>query len=319
MKLDEQIIERVRNVDVIAFLEQRHGFTFAYRGGAFRCQQHPSLAVKADRLSWYWHSRGVGGHGALDYLVKAENMAFREAVGVITGATPQHRANLARQEAEPPKVLVLPEKRGIPLHLYDYLCLKRGIDGDIVNSLIQKEMLYEDRRGNVVFVGYDEQGAARFASLRGTYGDFQFRGDCPGSDKRYAFFMESTFSNQLYIFESPIDALSRATLENLFRNNKEAWKRRSYLSLAGTSDTALPFYLDKRPAVKELVFCLDKDDAGQEAATAMSKKYSDKGYYVRIEPPLSKDYNIDLMKYLEISRLEKSQKNAVKMHKETSL
>ena len=63
MKLDEKIIERVRNTDVIAFLEKYSGFTFAHQGGAYRCEQHKSLAVKADRLSWYWHSQGVGGHG----------------------------------------------------------------------------------------------------------------------------------------------------------------------------------------------------------------------------------------------------------------
>ena len=53
MGIDERIIEQARNADMIAFLEKRHGFTFAHRGGAFRCEQHKSLAVKNDRLSWY--------------------------------------------------------------------------------------------------------------------------------------------------------------------------------------------------------------------------------------------------------------------------
>ena len=70
--IDNRIIEQARNADIIAFLEKYHGFTFAHRGGAYRCRQHTSLAVKADRLSWYWHSKGLGGFGALDYLVKAE-------------------------------------------------------------------------------------------------------------------------------------------------------------------------------------------------------------------------------------------------------
>ena len=113
--IDNMIIERVRNVDVVAFLEKYQGFTFAHQRGAYRCEQHKSLAVKNDRLSWYWHSHGIGGHGALDYLVKAENMAFRDAVGVITGATPPTAP--ARYEAEPPKTLILPEKAGIPLKL----------------------------------------------------------------------------------------------------------------------------------------------------------------------------------------------------------
>jgi hypothetical protein len=112
-----------------------------------------------------------GGHGVLDYLTKVENTPFRQAVELVCGISPytttsQHWANLTRQVAEPPKALILPEKKGVSIRLYDYLCVRRGIDCAIVNTLIQKEMLYEDKRGNVVFVGYDEQGKPRFASLR---------------------------------------------------------------------------------------------------------------------------------------------------------
>ncbi|MCL2812665.1 MAG: DUF3991 domain-containing protein [Clostridia bacterium] len=199
--IDNNTVEQARKADVIAFFEQRNGFTFADRGGAYRCHQHPSLAVKDDRLSWLWHSKGIGGHGALDYLVKAEKMPFRKAVESVTGIAPITAP--PRQEAKPPKTLILPPKARISLRLYDYLCNKRSINSDIVNALIQKEILYEDKRRNVVFVGYDEQGKARSASVRGTYGDY--RGDCAGSDKRYGFTMAACAPpERLYIFESPI-------------------------------------------------------------------------------------------------------------------
>jgi len=304
MKLDEKIIERVRNVDVIAFLEGR-GFTFVPVGGAFRCQQHPSLAVKNNRLSWYWHSKRIGGHGALDYLVKAENIPFREAVNAVTGITPI--ATPPRQETKQPKALVLPEKAGIPLKLYDYLCKKRGIDGDIVNALFQKEKLYEDRRGNIVFVGHDENGAARFASLRGTYGDF--RGDCAGSDKRYGFNMAACApSDRLYILESPIDCMSHASIVNALTGDTGAWKQQSRLSLAGTSDAALPFFLKQHTAVRELVFCLDNDTPGREAAAVLIDKYTDKGYTARLKLPQGKDFNEDLQTHIKQIQAEKKGK-----------
>ena len=126
---------------MIAFFEQR-GFTFARQGGAYRCRQHPSLAVKDDRLSWFWHSKGIGGHGALDYLVKAEHMPFRKAVEAVTGIAPITAP--PRQKTEPPKTLILPEKRGLSFRLYAYLCQKRGIDSNIVNALMQEGKLYED-------------------------------------------------------------------------------------------------------------------------------------------------------------------------------
>ena len=311
MRINDNILAQARTADVPAFFEKYNGYTFAHRGGEYRCKQHPSLAVKADRLSWYWHSKGIGGYGVLDYLVKVENMPFRQAVEVVTGATPQTAPT--RQAAEPPpRTLILPEAVGVPIKLYEYLCMKRGIDGDVVNTLMQKEMLYEDRRGNVVFVGHDEHGKARFASLRGTQSDW--RGDCSGSDKRYGFNTVFAPCERVYIFESPIDLMSHATLTNAATGDCEAWKQHSRLSLAGTNDAALPFFLNTHKGITEIVLCLDNDQAGREAAAVLARKYTYKGYTVLNEPPQGKDYNADLTEKI---RLEKGLKNAVKMHKET--
>ena len=315
MMIDEKTVEQARSADIIAFFERHCGFTFVHRGGAYRCRQHQSLAVKDDRRSWYWHSKGVGGCGALDYLIKVENMAFREAVEAAASIAPATAP--PRQEAEQPKTLVLPEKKEISLRLYEYLCRKRGIDSDIVNTLIQKGKLYEDRRGNVVFVGHDERGKARFASLRGTYGDCAFRMDCAGSDKRYGFNMAADApSNCLYIFESPIDAMSHASLAIAEFGDKTAWEYDRRLSLAGTSDAALPFFLNKHTAVKELVFCLDNDPAGREAAATMARKYAEKGYHTRIMLPAGKDFNDDLQARMKQIQAEKSAKS---LHRSVTL
>jgi hypothetical protein len=292
--IDNKTVEQARNTDLIAFLEQLRGYTFTHRGSEYRCKEHPSLSVGENRLSWYWHSHGMGGFGAIDYLRKIESMGFRRAVETVTGIAPTVPLPCAENPiAASPKTLTLPEKAGVSLKLYAYLCNKRGIDGGIVNSLIQKETLYEDRRGNVVFVGHDEQGAARFACLRGTYGNF--RGDCAGSDKRYGFHMTASVpSERLYIFESPIDAMSHASLENVVTGDPDAWTRHNRLSLSGTSDAALSFFLNQQTNIRELAFCLDNDPPGREAAVNMARKYADKGYKIRIELPTGKDFNEDL-------------------------
>ena len=123
--MDSKLIEQARNADMIAFLEKYNGYTFTIKNGSYRCKQHPSLAIKDDRLSFYWHSKGIGGHGVLDYLVKVENMAFRQAVEVVTGTTPttaSMQSHFRTSQPDKPKTLILPEKMGIPLRLYDYLC-----------------------------------------------------------------------------------------------------------------------------------------------------------------------------------------------------
>ena len=110
--------------------------------------------------------------------------------------------------------------------------------------------------------------------------------------------------------------MSHASLVNAATGDTGAWKQDSRLSLAGTSDTALDFFLNKHTAVHELVLCLDNDTAGREAAALMARKYAAKGYTVLIDFPQGKDFNADLTEKI---RLEKGLKNPVKMHKETSL
>jgi hypothetical protein len=100
--------------------------------------------------------------------------------------------------------------------------------------------------------------------------------------------------------------MSHASIINLYCGSSEAWKRRNRLSLGGTSDAAIPFFLNQHKDIKELVFCMDNDPVGQDAAKALSRKYAEKGYYVRIEPPFQKDYNIDLLAIQAHRRLEKS-------------
>jgi len=236
-------------------------------------------------------------------------MTFREAMKELAGIAPV--TEQPKQKAEQPKTLILPEKAGVPLRLYDYLCNKRGIDSEIVNTLIQEGKLYEDRRGNVVFVGLDEQGKARFASLRGTYGNCGFRMDCAGSDKRYGFNMPACVpTERLYIFESPIDAMSHASLDNAATSDSDTWKRRNRLSLAGTSETALIFFLNKHTAVNELIFCLDNDLAGCEAAVTMARKYTDKGFQTQVELPMGKDLNEDLIAFRLIEKAHQKRINS---------
>ena len=306
IRMDSNIVEQARQTDMLAFLEKRHGFNFTHRGDVFRCRQHPSLAVKDDRLSWYWHSKGIGGHGALDYLMKIENLPFRQAVETVA-----HIPAAAPISAERPtdKRLILPEKAGmLQARLIDYLCNRRGIGSGIVTALLDAGKIYEDRRGNVVFVGFDEQNRPRFASLRGT-GSQPFRMDCAGSDKRYGFCMGNAPSEKLYIFESPIDAMSHATLAG-------EWRQGNRLSLAGTSDTALPKYLEAHPGANELVLCLDNDPPGREASVAIARKYTEQGYRTRIELPQGKDYNADLLQNIG-QRVRR--KNTVKLHNEMSI
>lgn len=74
-------------------------------------------------------------------------------------------------------------------------------------------MLFETvKYHNAVFVGYDKQGIAKYAVMRGTKSSY--KGEVTGSDKRYSFSIsETTNAEHVHLFESAIDLLSFATLE----------------------------------------------------------------------------------------------------------
>ena len=297
MRYGDTAVEQARNTDMISFLGRHMGFSFSLKGSEHRCREHPSLSVKGDRLTWYWHSRGIGGRGPLDFLIKIEDMGFRDAMAKLAGAEVAPPA--PRITVPPARMLILPEKAGFVFaRLYAYLGQTRGIDAGIITALIQEKKLYEDTKGNVVFVGYDENNVPRFASLRSTYTDNPFRMDCAGSDKRYGFKMDNkdkVVNDHLYIFESPIDCMSHATLEILKTGDKYAWRNDNRLSLGGTSGLALVKYLELYGGVGELIFCLDNDAAGREAAANLAREHAGKGYRTRIEVPAGKDFNEDLI------------------------
>ena len=119
-------------------------------------------------------------------------------------------------------------------------------------------ILFESRKyQNVVFVGRDEHGKARFACVRGISDDF--KGDVAGSDKQYSFSLPLPIKNpkspQLLVFESPIDLLSHVTLQQrgyLDDGRKWASADAHRLSLAGTSDVALIAYLERSPMIEQI-------------------------------------------------------------------
>ena len=105
--------------------------------------------------------------------------------------------------------------------------------------------------------------------------------------------------------------MSHASLENIIAGNRGAWRQDPRLSLAGTSDTALPQYLKANPHISELVLCLDNDHAGQEAAVSIARKYSGLGYVTRLESPQGKDYSEDLMVQRAAKRQMKSKQKLI--------
>ena len=243
---------------------------------------------------------------------------FKEAVELILGCrayeiTEHYVAPVEKKERGE---LVLPPQDRSFMKTIEYLTDVRGLDDEIVAAMIKAGKIYgarTEKNGrafhNCAFVGFDEQGKARYCALRAPMEGSSFRQDVMNSDKTYGFTMEG-WSNRVYEFEAAIDAMSHATLCKLHGID---WQVDHRVSEGCLSDKALQRYLKRHPEIDEIVFCYDNDvggtlsdgtahNHGQVHAEKCAINYQQKGYRTFIQTPNAKDFNQDLKLFYEEER-----------------
>ena len=207
-------------------------------------------------------------------------LSFANDTGMIVDVHP---------EEEVKKEFIMPERNDSMRRVYGYLLNGRCIDKEVLNAFVQKGLIYEDAvYHNAVFVGYDEEGVPRHAHKRSTLINGGFRGNVEGSDPRYTFHYLGQ-SNQIYVFEAPIDMLSYISL------HKENWQEHSYIALNGLGTQGLEHLLDTNDSLKKVFLCFDHDEAGIEGAERVLDVLHDRQMIdASIIQPKNKDFNEDL-------------------------
>ena len=266
-----EVVAKAKEMDLLTYLKNYEPSELVHFGGSTYCTRtHDSLKISNGK--WCWFSRGIGGKTALDYLIKVREIPFTEAVEMIVGqATIQPPTYAPVPKKDTPKVLLLPPASRCATHAVSYLS-GRGIDREVIDFCLATGRLYESegRYHNVVFVGHDQYGKARYANLRGIGSDF--KGECNGSDKRFSF-------------------------------NIPAEIEESAVPLALTK------YLSDHPEIKLIVLRLDNDRAGLMAAKALTAVLP-KDYTVTTSlPSRGKDYNDCLCMHLGIPVTRSKEKN----------
>ena len=299
-RVTKEQIAKAREWDLLSYLQAYEPHELKRSGLNEYCTKtHDSLKISHGK--WCWNSRGIGGRTALDYLIKVRGMPFVSAIEVLCGTS------LAMPQPPPvpyhPKPFTLPEKNRCGAVVVAYL-QDRGISPELIGACMQAETLYESRKyQNCVFVGKDPEGRARSASLRSTRDSFRI--DVEGSDKRYSFALLAGDVDcpRLAVAESPIDALSLATLVKLSGGN---WQDSHYLSLGGTAPRSMLQFLRDHPHVTQVSLCLDNDKAGRDGMTRLEQaihddpELSQRVTLIHHNPPKQgKDYNEFLCKQIK--------------------
>ncbi len=254
--------------------------------------------------NWYRHSDGSKGFPVelvMDILeCDRENAMEFIAKNVLNGIqqltlNSQYRRPMREEK---PVEFKVPQHDIKPNRVYAYLIKSRGIDKDIVGSLIQNKMIAEDsQRHNCLFFGRDENGEIKSCAMRGTSTYVQFRGEVAGGDKSCSFAMNGK-GTTLRLFESPIDAMSHATFSKLLGKD---WTADHRLSTNGCGYQSVLNYLSRHPEIESVVISYDNDVAGRkgarETAAKLSRDFPDRGLRVTTALPREKDWNEELLEF----------------------
>lgn len=263
-KVSEAQIIRAREIDLLSYLEAK-GEKFKREGKYYRHQEHDSLVIKEN--AYVWNSKGEKGYGAISFAQMYYDMSFIEAV-----------EELNRDEFLPlKKVAKVQEKKqpfSYPIHLEinnqskikNYLIHERKINQRLVEWLIRKDLIAQDKNNNLVFkwkenggkgkiIGAELQGTVRMKNKRGS-----FKHIMKNNRENTGFTIDIGKPELIYYFECPIDLLSYWCLKH------ENLQNARLVSMSGLKmKTVLHSYMEaKRDGcnVKGLVLCVDNDKAG---------------------------------------------------------
>lgn len=307
------IYDRIKREIRILDYAPMHGIQLKRVGRYYTMQGHDSVRIDPDK-NCFWRNSGIGQTtegSVIDFavaFVHGEDLhsALSELTALTGAITPEIRERKAaqqvtsraeKQERKPLKdELVERAKPDRNMHrVYAYLTKARYIDQDIVQDFVNRKMLYQDVRGNCVFVSYDENKNPVFANFRGTLSNVKFLGDIPGSDYKQGFYIDNG-AKKLIVTESVIDAMSVMTI---LHGQGVDYKAYNYLPLSGaTKHTPLMEHLKKDPK-EEILLALDHDLTGvkdmQIIYDSLLNEIGMEKDRVTFHVPTGKDWNSDLV------------------------
>lgn len=315
MYVTKEEIAHAKEMDLLTYLRTYEPQELVHVGGStYSTKTHDSLKIEENGV-WCWWSRSTGGRSALDYLILDRNLSLPEVVTMLNQWLPPPVAAKTPAASREPQAFVLPPRSKDSSRVRTYLA-GRGISSDIVDHCMVTSQIYEDaKHHNCVFVGFDAQGKAQYATKRGT-GQDRFFGDVGSSDKRYSFCLAASEENTtLHLFECAIDVLSYATL---CEHKGKPWQSLNLLSLSGvyrprkdgtyTVPCALAQYLQEHPNTQTIALHLDNDKAGRDASAAIAQLLWSAYEILDHPPPSGKDVNDHLCSILKPPREAKHQR-----------
>lgn len=278
--MDKSLIEKAKRSDVSVL-----GLKLKREGNYYRSEEHSSLIFKRGRYGFWiydWNSQQTRGD-LIKFAMEYYNKSFVEAVEFLTGESSSVAVSKETmiQHQQNQRKLQMPSMASNMHRAIAYLNKTRKIKQATIQYLINKKLMYQDLKGNIVFVWRDLEGKEIGAELNGTLSEKRFKGIASGSEWGYGFNIKSGIPQTIYFFESAIDLLSFTNLHKCANC--------VLVSMGGLKKEVIFNYI-KLYKNSEIVICVDSDAAADEFI-----KINNFDKYRRIAP-IGKDFNEDLQK-----------------------
>lgn len=258
-KITKEQIEAARSANLADYF-RTHGYDCEQRKDELHIKGYGGFYVNVNTNQWTCFSENKGGSNAVNCLTEMLGMDFKTAVKELAQSTisytPRRENNSFPAKK---KELVLPEKAENMQRVFAYLCKTRGISSEIVSQLAHEKLLYQDVRGNAVFVHKNDGGEIVGAEIQGTNSEKRYKGVAQGTSES-VFAVKIGEPKKCYVFESAIDLLSFKQLAN-----PQKIQNSLLVSMAGLKLNSLKSITEK--GIK-MYSCVDNDDAGRTFTTA---------------------------------------------------
>lgn len=294
-RFTEEQIKEASEVNILSLVALRGMDVKKMSRREYKIPGYGGLIVRADGLKWNWFSQNKGGT-AIQFIMEFDNLSWVDSIKKLLDSDyedvkyiPPPKIDFSKKEE-----LILPKKNSTYKHIFAYLIKTRKLDADIVKQFVTEKKIYEDERKNCVFVSYDEDNNPKYASMRGTNPNRQFRGDIEGSSKEYPF-SKNGMSDTLLIFESQIDLMSFMTLLKIFKVDET---NDHLIAMGSLNYVSVDGYLERNSNIKNLILCVDNDKYADKYCIDFAEKYQGE-YKIQRQTPKTKDFNEDLVKLVE--------------------
>lgn len=299
-RVSQDEIEKANEIDLVAYAESK-GESFIRQGQYYRHNKHDSLLITNNK--WFWNSKQVGGFGAISFAQHFYDLKFPEAVQDINDRNIEKKnevkyTDYRKENFRYPLEYEVSSQNNIK----KYLVEERMLSPLIVDWLIKKDLIAEDRMKNVVFkwrekggkgevIGGERQGTVLMEDGK------RFKQNIANSDQKSGFQIDIGKPNKLAVFESPIDALSYWQL------NIKKLKDVRLLSMSGLKDMTFLHSVTSLQReghdIEKVIMAVDNDEAGRNFIKKANESYTFKEGSFVAEYPENKDWNEDLQKRIK--------------------